>query len=225
MPAIEIFRDYSDFIERKDKTINGVDEDFAIKHPDYSEMSYHNAGCWNCIDCYNCDYCSYCVDCISCDYCSYSKELIYCRYCVSCEGCIRCYGCNDIKNGNELKAINNKQYSKKSFNVPVVENIHQKLLEAVSKPGALNMEGWHSCATTHCRAGWIVVLASEKGKLLEDKTHTPIAALMIYKASSPIRVHPFRFYDNNEDAMKDIIRCAEEEKSLLNKVTKWFKLL
>ncbi len=35
--------------------------------------------------------------------------------------------------------------------------------------------------------------------------------MKIYKASSPIKVPPVRFYETNEKAMKDIIRCAEEE--------------
>jgi hypothetical protein len=40
--------------------------------------------------------------------------------------------------------------------VPKIENIHQCVLEAVSHPNALHMDKWHSCNTTHCRAGWVV---------------------------------------------------------------------
>ena len=68
---------------------------------------------------------------------------------------------------------------------------------------------------THCRGGWIVTLAGEKGKALEDMTTTEFAAMQIYKASSPIRVSPVQFYETNEVAMADIKRCAEEEKNLL----------
>lgn len=96
-------------------------------------------------------------------------------------------------------------------NVPVIENIHQKILEAVSAPNALNMAHWHTCDTTHCRAGWVVALAGKEGKALEEITSTPFAAMQIYKASSPIRVSPTRFYESNEVAMADIKRCAEEE--------------
>jgi len=85
-------------------------------------------------------------------------------------------------------------------------------LEVTKQSGALNMRDWHTCDTTHCRAGWVVTLAGEEGKKLEAKTSTSFAAMMIYKASSEIRVYPPRFYETNEVAMSDIERCAELEK-------------
>jgi len=75
------------------------------------------------------------------------------------------------------------------------------------------MGNWHSCETTHCRAGWVVHQAGPEGKALEAKTNTEFAAMMIYKHSSPIKVSPVRFYESNEVAMADIIRCAEEERA------------
>lgn len=60
-------------------------------------------------------------------------------------------------------------------------------------------------------AGWVVTLTGKKGKELEAKTSTLFAAMMIYKASSPIRVSPTRFFENNEKAMEDIKKCAEKE--------------
>ncbi|MGB0405020.1 MAG: hypothetical protein ACPGDB_02385, partial [Fusobacterium sp.] len=36
-----------------------------------------------------------------------------------------------------------------------IENIHQKVLEAVTTDNALDMSDWHTCETTHCRAGWV----------------------------------------------------------------------
>lgn len=97
--------------------------------------------------------------------------------------------------------------------VPVIENIHQKVYEAASQSDGLNMDTWHTCDTTHCRAGWVVFLAGEEGKKLEAHTSTQFAASMIYKASSPIRVSPPRFFESNEVAMKDMKRCADEEKT------------
>jgi len=95
----------------------------------------------------------------------------------------------------------------------VIENIHQKVLEAIQDNGnKLEMSTWHSCETTHCRGGWVVHLAGKEGKELEEKTSTQFAAMMIYKASSKIRVFPPKFFETNERAMEDIIRCAEEEK-------------
>jgi hypothetical protein len=82
---------------------------------------------------------------------------------------------------------------------------------AVQAPEALDMGSWHTCDTTHCRAGWVVHLAGEAGRKLEDHTSTQFAAMQIYKASSDIRVSPPRFFETNEVAMADIKRCAEEE--------------
>jgi hypothetical protein len=85
-------------------------------------------------------------------------------------------------------------------------------LDAVkATPNSLEMETWHTCETTHCRGGWVVTLAGEAGKKLEDLTSTQFAAMQIYKASSPIRVSPARFYETNAVAMADIERCAAEE--------------
>jgi hypothetical protein len=97
-------------------------------------------------------------------------------------------------------------------NYPVIENVHQKVFEAASQPDALNMGDWHTCDTTHCRAGWVVHLAGEAGKKLERQTSTLFAAMQIYKVSSDIPVSPTRFYEKNEVALADMKRCAEMEK-------------
>jgi hypothetical protein len=73
------------------------------------------------------------------------------------------------------------------------------------------MGSWHTCDTTHCRAGWVVTLAGEQGRVLERHTSRQFAAMQIYKASSSIRVSPVRFFEKNEPAMADIERCAKEE--------------
>ncbi len=97
--------------------------------------------------------------------------------------------------------------------VPIIENIHKKVIEAASGEGALDMSDWHTCETTHCRAGWVVALAGEQGKILEDRTSTLFAAMMIYKDSSPkIKVSPTSFYGENKQALADMERCANEEK-------------
>ena len=73
------------------------------------------------------------------------------------------------------------------------------------------MDKWHTCETTHCRAGWVVSLAGEDGKDLERKTNTSFAAMAIYRASSDIRVSPTMFYVSDGEALKDMKRCAKEE--------------
>ena len=94
----------------------------------------------------------------------------------------------------------------------MIENVHQRVLAAaVSQPSALAMDTWHTCDTTHCRAGWIVQLAGAAGRELEKRTSTLFAAMQIYKASSPIRVFPPRFFESNDVALADMRRCAEME--------------
>jgi hypothetical protein len=93
--------------------------------------------------------------------------------------------------------------------VPKIENIHTKVLEAVTaSPQSLNMERWHSCNTTHCRAGWVVHLAGEAGYALERFHNTVLAAQLIYRESG-YEINPCRFYDSDKDAMADIVKCAE----------------
>jgi hypothetical protein len=101
-----------------------------------------------------------------------------------------------------------------SSDVPKIPNIHQQVLAAVSAPNALDMSTWHTCDTTHCRGGWVVTLAGDAGRALEAYHDTQLAAQLIYKASSPIRVSPPRFYESNDVAMADMRRCAAEEAAL-----------
>lgn len=105
------------------------------------------------------------------------------------------------------------------MDIPVIENIHTQVYNAASAPNALNMETWHTCDTTHCRAGWVVALAGEKGKALEKLTDTAFAAKQIYKKSSDIFVPWDMFYVSNEAAMEDMKRCADEEQAALTKHT------
>ena len=98
--------------------------------------------------------------------------------------------------------------------LPRIAKIHATILEAVSKPGALDMGNWHKdgyCGTTHCRAGWVVVLAGEGGKVLEGVYGTPAAAALIYQASDPSLERVPDFYAGNADALADMKRLAELE--------------
>jgi hypothetical protein len=100
--------------------------------------------------------------------------------------------------------------------VPVIANIHQRVYEAASRPEALEMNTWHNCENTHCRAGWIVTLAGKEGEALEARFDTVVAAMKIYDASSALEeISPVRFFDNNEDALADMKRLAELEKGTI----------
>ena len=135
-----------------------------------------------------------------------------CFDCSDCFGCSRCSDCSDCFDCSDLAA------QKLEKTVPIIPQIHNAVRQAVeSTPESLDMSSWHTCDTTHCRAGWVVVLAGDAGKALEIATSTEFAAKQIYKASSPIKVLPIRFYDTKEKAMEDIIRCAKEESALISK--------
>lgn len=67
------------------------------------------------------------------------------------------------------------------------------------------MSTWHTCETTHCRAGWAVHLANAYE--LEKKTSPVFAAMQIYRVSG-YEISPCRFFDNNEKAMADMERLA-----------------
>lgn len=91
--------------------------------------------------------------------------------------------------------------------VPVVDGLDARILALVdSGEGTLNMGAWHSCETTHCRAGWAIHLAGEPGRELEDRYGPSVAGALIYHASTG-RVPDF--FASNEDALADMRDCAE----------------
>jgi hypothetical protein len=73
------------------------------------------------------------------------------------------------------------------------------------------MGNWHTCDTTHCRAGWVVALAGEGGRALEWAYGTPSAAALIYMASDPSLERIPDFYCGNVDALEDMRRLADAE--------------
>jgi hypothetical protein len=88
----------------------------------------------------------------------------------------------------------------------IVPDLDLEMLNA-TLGGELQMAIWHTCETTHCRAGWAVVLAGEAGRDLEQKIGPGNAGTLIYLASTG-RVPDF--YCDNATAMADIARCAQE---------------
>ena len=220
----EIYESYIAFLAREDKAINGVSQSFADTNPGWA-IEKNNEGCWNCSgcsDCYHCSNCSNCSrcydcsgcydcsDCSDCSRCSGCYDCCNCCSCSNCSNCSRCYNCSDCSDRSDRSDSMHNSQSPQLL-LPTIPNIHQCVAEAVSQPNALDMDDWHTCETTHCRAGWVVTLAGADGKALESKTSTEFAAMLIYKASSKIRVSPARFYETNEEAMADILRCAKEE--------------
>ena len=86
--------------------------------------------------------------------------------------------------------------------------MHVAALHAASQQNALDMSSWH-CGTTHCRAGWVVTLAGEAGKVLEAATSTPFAAMQIYRASDPTWAMS-DFFAPNAEALADMKHLAEQ---------------
>ncbi len=94
---------------------------------------------------------------------------------------------------------------------PVVPDIDARILSAIEAGGELHMGAWHTCETTHCRAGWAVHLAGEAGYALERATTPYLAGRLIYEASRPGVAAP-DFFADNEAALADLRACAVEQK-------------
>ena len=107
--------------------------------------------------------------------------------------------------------------------VPIVPNLDAQVLAAVdgaTARGHLDMDSWHggapigalaaldACGTTHCRAGWAIVLAGEPGFDLERKIGPSAAGALIYHAS--VGYVP-DFLAGNELAMADIRARAAQQ--------------
>ena len=131
-----------------------------------------------------------CSDCTGCSDCS------DCSYCSDCSGCVDAIDKKVPHSGSTGQPT-----------IPKIDNIHKKVYEAVSQPGALKMSDWHTCSTTHCRAGWVVHLAGDAGYALERFHNTALAAQLIYRESG-YKINPCRFYDQNEDSLEDIRKLS-----------------
>jgi hypothetical protein len=99
-----------------------------------------------------------------------------------------------------------ERFRRRNPDVPVIENLDHKILEAVSATGcSLDMSQWHKCETTHCRAGWAITLAGDAGKELEDRVGPFRAGCMLYRASTGRVPH---FFATTQDALDDLRECA-----------------
>ena len=93
--------------------------------------------------------------------------------------------------------------------IPLVVNIDATILSAIEGDETLDMADWHTCDTTHCRAGWAVVLAGKEGRKLEEQLGTNAAAALIYTKSGS---HPVpNWYADNKTALEEIKARAEHQ--------------
>ena len=137
-----------------------------------------------------------------------------------CDNCTNCFGCSDCSRCSNIAYLYNRRDLQGDPDgvrksdpppVPVISNIHQAVYAAASKPESLDMSTWHTCDNTHCWAGWVVTLAGDAGRQLEDFFDTPLAAMKILDASSPLRVSPVRFFETNDEALAAMKLLAEQE--------------
>lgn len=85
-------------------------------------------------------------------------------------------------------------------------DLHHRVHVAATAPGhRLNMDSWHVCETTHCRAGWTTVI-HPLGMELEALVGPRLAASAIYVASG---AEIPNWFADNQTALADIRRCAE----------------
>ncbi len=108
----------------------------------------------------------------------------------------------DTRPRAERQAERAARYRERNPSVPVVEALDAQILAAVEAgTGTLRMSTWHTCETTHCRAGWAVHLAGKDGYALEQQHGPQRAGAMIYRASVGRVPHFFASYDR---AMADL---------------------
>lgn len=100
--ATLIFKNYSEFLNREDKSINGVTQEFAKDNPNWDVQNVNNVGCWNCATSTGCSFSNGLVDCTDCDSCVDCSRCMECENCNDCIDCLECKGCNDCTNAKYL---------------------------------------------------------------------------------------------------------------------------
>lgn len=80
----------------------------------------------------------------------------------------------------------------------------KKVATAALVDGALDMEAWHTCETTHCIAGWAVELHPD-GKRLEKNSSTYLAGYLLLGEDSARH-----FFDSNEDAKEYLLQILKK---------------
>jgi len=91
---------------------------------------------------------------------------------------------------------------------PAIPQLESAILAAILAGGELRMGDWHTCDTTHCRAGWAITLAGEAGAKLEREHGPAVAGALIYHASCG---YVPDFYAPDGAALEDMRARAEGE--------------
>ena len=116
----------------------------------------------------------------------------------------------DLRDAN-LSGADLRGANEDPIEIPAIERIDAKILAACTAVGhSLDMNQFHVCETTHCRAGWAIHLAGEAGRKLEKAIGPNAAGALIYAKSRPGKPVP-NFFALNEAAMQDMQECAKEQ--------------
>lgn len=104
--------------------------------------------------------------------------------------------------------------------IPVVDVIDKKILDRIRRrTGNLAMRNWHSCGTTHCRAGWAVHFGGLAGWQLEARFGPSTAGRLIYMRSQPGKKIP-NFQASNFSALVDMGLAEDEAETLMRKMVR-----
>lgn len=122
---------------------------------------------------------------------------------ISCSGCtalttitaphatwICCFGCTALTRIDPLRLPSSD--AERAL-------VHAIADRVAADPDALNMKAWHTCATTHCLAGWAQVLSGSK----QNDTKAEACG----RNRVPCLQH--LFFSDNELARSELFRIAE----------------
>ncbi len=87
---------------------------------------------------------------------------------------------------------------------PLVPDLDRRVWAEIQQGGGagqLEMGHWHTCTTSHCRAGWAIHLAGSAGYALEQRIGAAAAGAFIYWKS--VGYVP-DFYATNDEALADL---------------------
>jgi hypothetical protein len=102
-----------------------------------------------------------------------------------------------------------------------IPGLHGKILAAIKRKGCrLDMSTWHAevneqgepCGTTHCRAGWAIMLAGSGGRVLEQLLGSATAGALITQASCPWLEKVPDWTASDAEALADIEAMAKRER-------------
>jgi hypothetical protein len=112
--------------------------------------------------------------------------------------------------GVDLRGVDLRRVDLRGADLLKIKNIDAAILAAIDAPGnELRMSSWHTCGTTHCRAGWAIHLAGDAGYKLEKVVGSAAAGALIYAASRPDKPVP-DFIASDAVALADLRACAAE---------------